>query len=50
MNMGKLRSFKYISGVVYNLVDEPEDDSDYGSGYDSSAEDAEDIFEKITKY
>ena len=34
---------------MYNLVDEADGDSDYGSD-DSSNDDAEDVFERIAKY
>ena len=35
---------------MYNLVDEADGDSDYGSDCDSSNDDAEDVFERIAKY
>ena len=42
--------FFVVLGLEFHLVDEAEDDYDYSSDYDSSNEDADDIFEKIANY
>ena len=40
----------FLLGLVYNIVEQPDDDSDYGSDYDSLNDDPDDVFEKIAKY